>query len=173
MELGRQKKCLRCEKVFARNKKYSDRQWAKARFCCRRCGSLKRDTSVDQKICDKYLKGRSCQEISREHGFSDTHIARILRENGILVDPYKLKSGGLSVTSDGYIRFDDSGSNGKHAGRKLHRVLMEMKLGRPITPKEIVHHIDGDKLNNHPDNLTVMSRGEHSALHHRERRNGK
>lgn len=50
-------------------------------------------------------------------------------------------------------------------GRHEHRVVMEQKLGRPLLPGEIVHHIDHDKKNNHPDNLMVMTQSEHARLH--------
>jgi hypothetical protein len=49
--------------------------------------------------------------------------------------------------------------------RDLHRVIMERALGRTLTADEVVHHIDGNKLNNSPDNLTVMSKKAHSRLH--------
>jgi len=49
--------------------------------------------------------------------------------------------------------------------RDLHRVIAEQRLGRKLKPNEVVHHIDGDKLNNDPDNLCVMTRGEHARLH--------
>ena len=45
-----------------------------------------------------------------------------------------------------------------------HRLVMEQKLGRLLHPKEVVHHIDGNSLNNHPDNLAVFhSNGHHLA----------
>lgn len=34
-----------------------------------------------------------------------------------------------------------------------HRLVMEAKLGRYLDRSEVVHHIDGDSQNNHPDNL--------------------
>jgi hypothetical protein len=37
-----------------------------------------------------------------------------------------------------------------------HRLVMEKKLGRFLRPSEVVHHIDGNPLNNHPDNLVVF-----------------
>lgn len=37
-----------------------------------------------------------------------------------------------------------------------HRLVMEKKLGRYLERKEVVHHIDGNPLNNEPDNLIVF-----------------
>lgn len=54
---------------------------------------------------------------------------------------------------------------GKRYGRHEHRVVAEQKLGRPLRPGEIVHHIDGDKHNNHPDNLEVITQAEHIREH--------
>lgn len=50
----------------------------------------------------------------------------------------------------------------------LHRVLMENKLGRSLQPQEVVHHIDGDKNNNDPDNLMIMHWSDHSRQHQEE-----
>lgn len=52
-----------------------------------------------------------------------------------------------------------------------HRVIMEDHLGRPLLSNEVVHHIDGDRLNNEIDNLRVMPWSKHASLHNLERRN--
>lgn len=46
-----------------------------------------------------------------------------------------------------------------------HRFVVEQRLGRSLGSNEVVHHIDHDGLNNDPDNLIVMSPGEHMRLH--------
>ncbi len=51
-----------------------------------------------------------------------------------------------------------------------HRVLMENILGRKLLNTEVLHHVDGDKLNNNLDNLQLMSRSEHSKFHSNLRR---
>jgi len=51
--------------------------------------------------------------------------------------------------------------------RDEHRHVMEQALGRLLSSNEVVHHIDGDKYNNDPSNLQVMSLAEHSRMHQR------
>lgn len=46
-----------------------------------------------------------------------------------------------------------------------HRWIMEQVLGRKLRFNEVVHHKDGDKSNNNLDNLEILSRSEHSAMH--------
>lgn len=46
-----------------------------------------------------------------------------------------------------------------------HRSLMEEILGRKLDFNEVVHHKDENPLNNDPDNLEVMYRGDHSKHH--------
>ena len=49
--------------------------------------------------------------------------------------------------------------------RPVHILLMEKILGRELNKNEVVHHINGDKQDNRPENLQVMTRAEHTALH--------
>jgi hypothetical protein len=52
------------------------------------------------------------------------------------------------VTKKGYRRYKDS-------GKYVHRCVEEKKLGRKLRTGEVVHHIDGNPLNNSPNNLKV------------------
>ena len=47
----------------------------------------------------------------------------------------------------------------------IHRVIMSRKLGRWLRRDEHVHHIDGNRRNNNPTNLLVVSRSEHTKIH--------
>lgn len=53
----------------------------------------------------------------------------------------------------------------KEGGRHQHRVVAERVLGRPLIAGEIVHHIDGNKKNNSPENLRVMTQRQHMLEH--------
>ncbi|MCK4883553.1 MAG: HNH endonuclease [Candidatus Diapherotrites archaeon] len=49
----------------------------------------------------------------------------------------------------------------------LHRVVVENHRSKKLTKQEHVHHIDEDRSNNNIENLKVLSRGEHTLLHHK------
>jgi len=40
--------------------------------------------------------------------------------------------------------------------RHAHRVIVEAIIGRILTSDEVIHHIDGNCHNNHPDNLALL-----------------
>jgi HNH endonuclease len=50
-----------------------------------------------------------------------------------------------------------------------HRYIMERHLGRSLHVDEIVHHKNGDKLDNRLSNLEIMPRDTHTS-HHRPHR---
>lgn len=70
------------------------------------------------------------------------------------------KGGHIGITTGyQYIRID-----GKDIGE--HILVAEKKIGRRLKEDEVVHHINGDKTDNRPENLQVMTNSEHVKLHH-------
>ena len=54
-----------------------------------------------------------------------------------------------------------------------HRLVVELHLGRFLTTDESVHHIDLNPHNNSIENLVVLSRSEHYAIHRKLEREAK
>ena len=61
---------------------------------------------------------------------------------------------------DGYYQI----SSGIHQGKLLHRLIYEECFGS--IPKGFhIHHLDGNKENNNPANLVMISKSNHHHLH--------
>jgi len=61
----------------------------------------------------------------------------------------------------------------KNMGKHEHRAIAESQICRKLLSTEHVHHKDGNKHNNSPDNLVVMSRSDHFKLHAKQRKQRK
>lgn len=150
-------RCENCGAVFYR---YSC-EIREHTFCCRECarGYLSEKMS---RMNQELNPTRMCEETRRK-------ISKTRKERGLGMGGGKMDEATRRKLSVGMKALRPSLSPNtyeKTLGRHTHRVVAEQKLGRPLREGEVVHHIDGDKHNNAPDNLMVFeSQAEHARWH--------
>ena len=74
--------------------------------------------------------------------------------------------GGRIVDKSGYVRLKMNGHpDANYLGYVAeHRLVMERKIGRPLSKHEVVHHVNGDRQDNRPENLELFaSNADHLA----------
>jgi hypothetical protein len=149
----------------------------------RKLGSKNKQQKISEnmlvRLIRKYKKGASTEELGVVAGVSAGTISTHLKRAGIeLRKPGFQKGskhhawvGGRHIGEDGYVRVwlsaDDllvamAQRHGSCTGGYAleHRVVMAKKLGRLLLEDETVHHKDGDRKNNDPDNLQLRQ-GKH------------
>lgn len=79
--------------------------------------------------------------------------------------------GGRRIDQEGYVHIYAPNHLRASSGVvREHVLVMEKIIGRFLVDGEVVHHINGNKQDNHPRNLVVMQRGSHASLHAIEKR---
>lgn len=97
-----------------------------------------------------------CEKPDNAQGFCRMHYYR-LKAHGDVGPAGRMRNASCEyVNGQGYVVVrDGTGSRGR---RLQHRVVMEETLGRPLLPFENVHHKNGVKTDNRPENLEVWTK---------------
>ena len=88
----------------------------------------------------------------------------VVVHRGLRFYPYSLASDCRGGEASVYYRTNQQ----PHRGALLHRLIWEDAHG-PIPEGYVVHHRDGNSLNNALDNLELLARGDHIGHHKRGR----
>lgn len=119
------------------------------------------------KVLALRAKGMSQQKIANELHMSQAVISRVLRQNGLPTamrpegSTHGMWKGGKTLTGQGYVQVlvfadDPMASMRSRSGYVLeHRLVVAQAIGRPLEPRETVHHINGDRQDNSLENLQL------------------
>jgi len=120
-------------------------------------------------------EGFYLNEIRKETGAKAATIRIWLRKQGFQGEfPYTRpgkKCGawkrGFRINNDGYkdILIPDHPFAKKSGYVLEHRLVMEKMIGRYLFPSEVVHHKDGNRANNSPENLQLFSENREHLKH--------
>jgi hypothetical protein len=131
-------------------------------------------SSVDAEIrCASENKKLSCNKPEFKEKMRNSRLGKSLSETAKeklaerIGEKSPLWKGGITISS-GYLQFTGSKANGDNAGKAIHTIIAEWIYGRKVKNGEHVHHIDGNKLNNNPENICILSASEHAKLHKRK-----
>lgn len=152
-------KCFTCGKEFkttpARSRR-TDRQTC-SRICCDKMKGMRR-IEENQKPCafcgkmffarhktQKYC-GLECRK-----GFDKANRKKAYDDYSVAADSR-------------YLRI----WKGRRRSELLHRYIAKKYFGEEMVSGLVVHHIDGNRLNNEIENLRLMTNKEHMSLHSRQ-----
>jgi transposase-like protein len=128
----------------------------------------------DAQIVQGYEDGESIEQVAPRFGVNTRYVSRTLCAAGVKLRRVGAAAAGFDrcggrIMVQGYVcvlvpRDSPFASMRREPMGYVpeHRLVMAEALGRPLRSTETVHHLDGDKTNNSPDNLEL-----HHGVHGR------
>ena len=128
------------------------------------------------------IEGKTQRQIAEELNITVGWVKVKFREFGIKGRPPSVRNKGLTRTPEQRVAMSEARkewwaahpekryirpTSGSRENRdRISRQVAAKMLGRPLTPEEVVHHIDENPSNDAPENLFVFAnRGDHTSFH--------
>ena len=121
-------------------------------------------------FCSRVCQSAFCNKRTNPDGYRDyadwSNNGKRFTEMNRRLNPTRMTAQTREKLRNARINIGAGKSYAKLYGTHEHRVVAEQMLGRPLRKKEIVHHRDGNKRNNSPENIVVFaSQSEHARYH--------
>lgn len=125
----------------------------------RRTGKVEKPAQKSERLCLVEVEG--CGKRHFGHGLCMLHYRR-KRETGKLIARAKKPNGAGCIVPSGYVmlyRPDHPNANAQGSVSE-HVVIMSRMLARPLVEGESVHHKNGERADNRPENLELWTRAQ-------------
>lgn len=126
-----------------------------------RTGDLDEDRPLNRRV-NFVCEVDGCERQAEIRGLCKTHANRKRKFGSVTADTPIRVVNGTGNLNHGYWRIpvapDERHLVGGDTSALEHRLVMARLLGRPLTVDESVHHKNGDRLDNRPENLELWSR---------------
>jgi len=153
---------------FNKHRNRPDGLSSMCRECHKKCRGRKLDRILICQACGKKFIAKDHKQISCSLSCGSIVAARDRDFNGPRNPNWR---GGITVSSKGYVYLLVPGHHRSNSKGYVKRadVVLEKKLGRLLEKGEIAHHINENKDDDDPENLTPMVIRDH-GLHHGQKR---